>query len=290
MDTELLKTFLEVEKTRHFARAADNLYLTHAAVSARVKQLEGLIGSPLFTRYRNNITLTTAGERLKPFALSILSSWNRAVHESHLADGQISQLAIGGTANLWDSILQDYLHQVYVAYPNITLRAECHGSDLLVSQLVGRTLDMVVLFDPPKLEGYSLEKVQDIDLILVSSLPSASPDGISVQQYIQVDWGVSFGIKHAKLSEFVGKPTLHTSTGRIALDFILQHGGSAYLPDSFVQPYLDIGQFHKIDGAPTISRSVFAAYLKDSAKKSLLEEVTSMLKNNSFLAAPTLKP
>ena len=40
MDIDLLKTFLEVNKTRHFGRAADNLYLTPAAVSARVRQLE----------------------------------------------------------------------------------------------------------------------------------------------------------------------------------------------------------------------------------------------------------
>ena len=40
MDTELLKTFLEVQKTRHFGNAADNLYLTQSAVSFRIRQLE----------------------------------------------------------------------------------------------------------------------------------------------------------------------------------------------------------------------------------------------------------
>ena len=33
VDTELLKTFLEVSKTRHFGRAAESLYLTQSAVS-----------------------------------------------------------------------------------------------------------------------------------------------------------------------------------------------------------------------------------------------------------------
>ncbi|WP_082880488.1 MULTISPECIES: LysR family transcriptional regulator [unclassified Oleiphilus] len=39
MDIELLRTFLEVKNTRHFGKAAENLYLTQAAVSARIKQL-----------------------------------------------------------------------------------------------------------------------------------------------------------------------------------------------------------------------------------------------------------
>ena len=40
VDTSLLKTFLEVAKTRHFSRAADALFLTQSAVSARIKQLD----------------------------------------------------------------------------------------------------------------------------------------------------------------------------------------------------------------------------------------------------------
>ncbi len=39
MDTDLLKTFLEVSKTRHFGKAANNLFVTQAAVSARIKHL-----------------------------------------------------------------------------------------------------------------------------------------------------------------------------------------------------------------------------------------------------------
>lgn len=64
MDTELLKTFLEVSRTRHFGRAAEALYLTQSAVSFRIRQLENQLGVNLFTRHRNNIRLTTAGEKL----------------------------------------------------------------------------------------------------------------------------------------------------------------------------------------------------------------------------------
>lgn len=62
VDTELLKTFPEVSRTRHFGRAAEALYLTQSAVSFRIRQLENQLGVNLFTRHRNNIRLTTAGE------------------------------------------------------------------------------------------------------------------------------------------------------------------------------------------------------------------------------------
>lgn len=58
MDVKVFRTFLELAKVRHFGRAAENLYLTQAAVSARIKQLENHFDAQLFTRDRNNIKLT----------------------------------------------------------------------------------------------------------------------------------------------------------------------------------------------------------------------------------------
>lgn len=74
MDTELLKTFLEVQKTRHFGKAAENLYLTQSAVSFRIRQLEQSLGVALFTRFRNNIQLTSAGELLLPHAQAVMQA------------------------------------------------------------------------------------------------------------------------------------------------------------------------------------------------------------------------
>ena len=71
MDTELLKTFMEVSRTRHFGRAAENLYLTQSAVSFRIRQLESVLGVELFSRQRNNIQLTEAGEKLMPLAKTV---------------------------------------------------------------------------------------------------------------------------------------------------------------------------------------------------------------------------
>ncbi|MEX2366994.1 MAG: LysR family transcriptional regulator, partial [Pseudohongiellaceae bacterium] len=75
MDIELLRTFLEVRNTRHFGKAANNLFITQAAVSSRIKLLEQMLESPLFVRYRNNLQLTEAGERLVNHAEEILKAW-----------------------------------------------------------------------------------------------------------------------------------------------------------------------------------------------------------------------
>ena len=78
MDTELLKTFLEVHRTRHFGRAGENLFITQSAVSARIRQLEESLGIKLFHRERNGIRLTPAGKRMAKHAEAILAAWHRA--------------------------------------------------------------------------------------------------------------------------------------------------------------------------------------------------------------------
>ena len=53
--------------------------ITPAAVSARIKQLEGIIGLPLLSRERKQVGLTPAGEKLKPRAEEVLQALARAV-------------------------------------------------------------------------------------------------------------------------------------------------------------------------------------------------------------------
>ena len=86
VDSELLKTFLEVSRTSHFGKAAETLYLTQSAVSFRIRQLETQVGADLFTRPRNNIQLTEAGERLVPYAEKLMETWLLAKKKFSRAD------------------------------------------------------------------------------------------------------------------------------------------------------------------------------------------------------------
>ena len=290
MDTELLKTFLEVEKTRHFGRAAENLYLTQAAVSARIRQLESMLGVNLFNRHRNNINLTPAGERLKPHAEAVIVSLSRAIQECSLGSDQSLQIAIGGPPNLWDSLLQDYLNRLFQEFPGIALRAVAQDRESLTRQLVSHTLDIAMMFDPPKVDGLQVDKINSLELLLVSSYPNVSFEEVFKRSYVQVDWGTSFNMQHGQYMSHATPPIMHTSTGRIALDFLLQNGGSAFLPATIAQPYIDEQQLHLVLQSPTISRDVFTAFHVGSEKKEQIAEIIALFSRIEAESATTLQP
>ena len=79
MDLELLRTFLELNRTRHFGRAAEALSLTQAAVSSRLKSLEDQLGVKLFIRTRRQMDLSPEGSRLVRHAERQIAAWRAAL-------------------------------------------------------------------------------------------------------------------------------------------------------------------------------------------------------------------
>ena len=59
-----LRCFEVAARTEHFGRAADELHLTHGAISRAVRLLEEDLGVSLFERRQRRVFLTEAGDRL----------------------------------------------------------------------------------------------------------------------------------------------------------------------------------------------------------------------------------
>ncbi|PQJ64392.1 LysR family transcriptional regulator [Vibrio chagasii] len=288
MDVKVFKTFLEVARVRHFGRAAENLYLTQAAVSARIKQLEGYFDTQLFIRDRNNIKLTSSGERLIGYAEVMVSTLQQAKFELSLESGKALQLTLGGTPNIWDAYLQNCLSVVTDSFGGYGFMAEVMGREQLNRNLLERTLDMAFAFDQIKAEELNCKKVADLVLVLVSTQPD-DLESVFQHKYVYVDWGTRFGSEHAERHPKVPAPYLRTSTARIALDFILEKGGSAYLPVSLVEPFIESGQLYKVKGVEDWYRPIYLSYRKNSTSVEAIMQVEKLVNEIDPSTAYTLQ-
>lgn len=184
MDTDLLKTFLEVSRIRHFGRAAESLYLTQSAVSFRIRQLENQLGANLFTRHRNNIRLTPAGERLLPYAENLIGTWQIAKKEVARSQ-QHSQLSIGATASLWEAFLTPWLNELYQQRPLLQLEARIALRQTLIKQLHERQLDLLITTESPKMDELSCQLLGNFSLSLFTTDNAAAEE----RSYIRLEWG-----------------------------------------------------------------------------------------------------
>lgn len=281
MDTDLLKTFLELSRTRHFGRTAENLYLTQSAVSARIRQLEETLGASLFTRTRNDIQLTPVGSRLVKYAESILNTWNRARQDAAFKADDKESLAIGGMFTLWDVVLQNWLHRLYRQLPQVALQAEAAGQDVLVRKLLDGALDLAFMWEPPQMAELQTEEIGNIHLVMVSSQAELTFANAVGRNYVLADWGTAFAITHARYFPDMPPPALRVGLARISLAFLLECGGNGYLAEQMVREHLQVGRLHRVADAPVIDRAFFAVYLHATGqqRRKLIETALDSLRS-----------
>lgn len=260
MDIVLLKTFLEVSRTRHFGRAAEILCVTQSAVSARIKLLESTLGVELLSRKRNDIQLTPAGHRLHRHADTIVRSWARVRQELSLGGPLTQSLAVGTQADLWPICVRDWVLAMRQARQEIALQVEVLPADVLVQRLMADQLDLAFLFEPPQTTELVLEQVARVPLILVSDRPGVRVDALDQNGYVLVDWGTSFMIAHSRLLPDPPASALRLSQGGAALDLVSRSGGSAYLARQMVADAIARGELHPVEDAPCIERQAYAVY------------------------------
>ena len=277
MDTDLLRTFIEVSKTRHFGRAAETLYLTQSAVSFRIRQLEQQLGITLFARHRNNIQLTLAGERLYPYAEAILQTLGRAKLELGQQETTQRQLAVGAPLFCWELGLQEWLTPWIEQATQPSIRYEIGHREQLCRQLLERTLDLAVLGEPSKIDEVSVRPLAEYQLSLVCAQPGISLEQCATQPLVMIDTHAHFS--HTQLPGILqGRPpTLLTSSLRQAEQHLKTHGGIAYLPHPAVAPSLKLGTLHMVEGAPHLPRTLYLAYRTQTAQD---ESLTSLLNSH----------
>lgn len=266
MDTELLKTFLEVSRTRHFGRAAEALYLTQSAVSFRIRQLENQLGVNLFTRHRNNIRLTTAGEKLLPYAETLMNTWQAARKEvAHTS--RHNEFSIGASASLWECMLNAWLGRLYqLQEPQSGLQFEARIAQRqsLVKQLHERQLDLLITTEAPKMDEFSSQLLGHFTLALYCSSPARKKSELN---YLRLEWGPDFQQHETGLIAADEVPVLTTSSAELARQQLSALNGCSWLPVNWAN---EKGGLHTVADSATLSRPVYAIWLQNSDKYSLI--------------------
>ena len=272
MKIELLKTFLEVSRTLHFRIASENLYITQSAVSARIKLLEEDLGVLLFDRSQKHLKLTPEGNRLIKHANELLFMWQKTKQDVGIADSGAQQLVIGSIMSIWDIVLQDWLLKIHRNLEDISLLTNTYSPLELRKSLLTRVIDIAFLFEPPYVEDLITEKVATVPLHLVTTEPDDTGKTFSLDSHIMVDYGESVNAQHLREFQYAPPAKHYMSQPKIALEYLLDAGGSAYLPRQMTFEYIDKKKLFVVEKAPVYSREIFAAYLAKGPKVSIIED------------------
>ncbi len=150
-----LRAFEAVGRHAHMRRAADELNLTHAALSRQVRLLEDQLGCRLFSRAHNGMQLTTAGRRFLAAVQTALDA---------LAEGVVrldpqslaGELVIATTPTISTNWLPEVIMAYSQRYPEVELRfitIEPHQRDL------PRQFDLALCLGAPAAQDKQVAKL-----------------------------------------------------------------------------------------------------------------------------------
>ena len=143
-----LRAFDAAARHMSFAKAADELHVTPAALSFQIKSLEDHLGAPLFHRLNRAVALTEAGHALAPGAKegfqSLAAAWRTA---ERLQDNETLNITAGPAFTAkW---LAPRLFEFAQDHPEIELR---FSASLRMMDLVRDGIDVAIRF------GYGPDK------------------------------------------------------------------------------------------------------------------------------------
>jgi DNA-binding transcriptional LysR family regulator len=126
MELTLLEDFLSLAECAHFSRAAELRHMTQPAFSRRIRALEEWVGTPLFDRAQQPVTLTEAGIRFLPAARKTLLRLGQVREECREADQTASAtLRFYATHCLSLTFFPGWLRALEVSGPLGAIRLNC---------------------------------------------------------------------------------------------------------------------------------------------------------------------
>lgn len=152
-----LRVFLAVARHRSFTRAADELGLTQAAVSAQIRDMARILGAPLFEVLGRKVALTPAGEDLEPRAAAAVTLFAEIGERFAALRGVgAGRIRLGASSSIGTYVLPDLLAMFEKSYPGVEITLEILNSALIEERVVANEFDLGFVGHAPaaaELEG-----------------------------------------------------------------------------------------------------------------------------------------
>ncbi len=169
-----LRYFDALMETGHFGRAADRCAVTQPALSMQIKELEIILGAPLFERTSTGVKPTVFGieaiQRARGI-LSAVSDLERTAH--HGADTLAGSFRLGVIPSVSPGLLPHLLKALPREAPSLVLSLDESVTDRLLVALADGGLDGIVVSVPPEREDFRYDVICEDRFLLAA--PSHRP-------------------------------------------------------------------------------------------------------------------
>ena len=157
-----LRYVVAVARERHFGRAADACFVSQPTLSVAIKKLEEELGTQIFERRTNDVTMTPAGERIVGQAQRTLDEAGRIKEIARQGKDPLSgPLRLGVIYTIGPYLLPALVRQLLKDAPQMPLLLTENFTVKLVDLLKNGEIDVAIMALPLPEAGLVLQPVYD---------------------------------------------------------------------------------------------------------------------------------
>lgn len=211
-----LRYLVNLDKERHFGRAAERSFVSQPTLSVAVKKLEDELGVILFERNRGEAKPTPVGERVIDQAKRVLAEAKRVEDLAREGRDELSgPLRLGAIYTVGPYLLPSLVPMLRKAAPLMPLVIEENFTVKLLEQLRDNEIDVAILALPIDLTGLSAWAVYDEAFVVL--VPPEHP------------WAQESAIPAKKLA---GEPLLLLGPGHCFREQVIEACPKCVEPDA----------------------------------------------------------
>lgn len=284
MSIKHLRTLVAVSEHETFSKAATAVFLTHAAVSQQMRQLEAECGIALFDRSKRTPRLNAKGHALVARARALLRDYDALV-PSILDDAALTgEITLGAVPTTLTGLVPVALAGLKERCPDLHLRLRPGLTGALLTALERHELD-AALVSRPFLEpaGITFEDicVEPLKLIASEQSRSSDPDELlRTRPFIRFNRDAVVGTQIEHWIQARGlrvREAMELDNLDAIASMVHANLGVSIVPEVAVLPFNPLPLQWLPLGADAPSRALCIAFPSDTAKRSVIRALRAAL-------------
>ena len=168
LSLDALNIFLIVADLGSFSEAGRQLHISQPAVSQTIQGLEKQLGVQLLNRHRRNVSLTEAGQVLRPMAQELLAASKRVEETIASLQGEvIGELNIGCTTASGKYLLPGLISRFRRLFSQVHINVLITSRDSLVNKLKSGDVALGVMSKKIDYHDFEYQDFYRDDVILI---------------------------------------------------------------------------------------------------------------------------
>lgn len=250
MDETQKKYFRTVCETKSISKAAEQLYISRQSLSASISRLERELGTPLFERLNNGISITPNGKKLLNCIAAQEELWQSFLKEiqEKKNKSEYIRIAVGGVTLMPEEL--DYLFSYERANPNVKVEIVNENLPDNIQLLKEGEIDFIMSIyteDSPdylRIEREAGQDVNQVHLLMSKKSPLAKQDKVDFLNDLD---GCTLLYEGSYLPEDFRQICRHHGIklksvllNRDAIRYLIGQGKAyLYMPYKYCQRYMD---------------------------------------------------